>query len=206
MRLALVPRSSEFYELFTSAGANALETARRAETRFREYPDSSVTQASVKELELVGDQITRDIILLLNTHYVTPFDREDIYQLATAVDEVVDHIEHACDLLDLYGLDAPTRDSLDQCRILVGATEQLAAALAGLRGRVGVQEALEAIHQLEDEGDAIVRRAIGSLFQHSRIDPLVVIRWKSIYEVLEDAIDACETVANVVGNVVVKNA
>ena len=95
MRLALVPRPAEFYELFTRAGDNALEAARKAEVRFREHPNSSVTQAELKEVEHAGDRITRDIIQLLNTQYVTPFDREDIYQLATTTDDVVDHIEEA---------------------------------------------------------------------------------------------------------------
>ena len=123
-----------------------------------------------------------------------------------ALDDVVDHIEHASDLLDLYGLASPTRDSLEQCRILVAACEQLSVALARLRSRDGVEDALIATKGFEDEGDRVVRGAIAALFQDPRIDPLVVIRWKDIYEALEEAIDACETVANVVGNVVLKNA
>ena len=104
MRLSLVPRTSEFYDLFTRAGANALDVARLVERRFREHPSSAVTQANVKEAEHQGDTITRDLIQLLNTQYVTPFDREDIYQLATSVDDVVDHIDEASDLLELYGI------------------------------------------------------------------------------------------------------
>ncbi len=107
LKLSLVPRTSEFYDLFTRAGANALEAARRVEQRFREYPTSSVTHAHVKEAEDEGDPITRDLIQLLNTQYITPFDREDIYQLATSVDDVVDHMDEASDLLDLYGVESP---------------------------------------------------------------------------------------------------
>jgi predicted phosphate transport protein (TIGR00153 family) len=206
LKLALVPRTSEFFELFARAGANALEIARKAETRFREYPNPSVTQDDVEALEHVGDDLTREIIQLLNTHYVTPFDREDIYGLATATDDVVDHIEHACDLLGLYGIEVPSRQSVEQCRLLVAATEQLAVALADLKGRKNVQTALVQLKQFEDEGDRIERDAIAALFTDSRIDPLIVIRWKDIYEALEAAIDACETAANVIGNVVVKNA
>jgi predicted phosphate transport protein (TIGR00153 family) len=206
MRLAVLPRSSEFYELFASAGANALAVARKAETRFREYPNASVTQEDVKALEHVGDGLTHDIIQLLNTHYVTPFDREDIYQLATAVDDVVDHVEHACDLLGLYGIESPSRQSLEQCAILVSACERLSAALAQLKSRRGIQDTLVELKQLEDDADRIVRDAIAALFTDPRIDPLIVIRWKDIYEALEDAMDACETAANVIGNVVVKNA
>ena len=104
MRLSLVPRPTEFYDLFARAGENALEAARHAEIRFREYPNSSVTQADVKTIETEGDQITRDLIQLLNTQYVTPFDREDIYELATKLDDVVDYIEEVSDLLGLYGI------------------------------------------------------------------------------------------------------
>jgi len=205
MRLAIVPRSSEFYDLFARAGANALEVARKAEVRFREHPNSSVTHEDVKQLEHVGDELTREIIQLLNTHYVTPFDREDIYELATTIDDVVDHIEHACDLLGLYSIETPSRQSVEQCRILVAAVKHLATALHQLKGRRGIQESLVELKRLEDEGDRVVRDAIAALFHDTRIDPLVVIRWKDIYEALEDAVDAAETAANVVGNIVVKN-
>jgi uncharacterized protein len=206
MRLALVPRTSEFYDLFRRAGENALVAAQQAERRFREFPSATVSQADVKAIETGGDEITRDLIQLLNTQYVTPFDREDIFQLATTIDDVVDNIEEACSLLELYRIEQPARQAVEQCRIIVESVGHLAAALAGLKGMSGVQEALVAVKEKEDEGDRLVREAIGALFQDSRIDPLVVIRWKDIYEALEDALDACETAANVIGNIVVKNA
>jgi predicted phosphate transport protein (TIGR00153 family) len=206
MRLALVPRTTEFYDLFTRAGANALEAARKAEVRFREFPGSSVTQADIKAIEHEGDQITRETIQLLNTQYITPFDREDIYALATAIDDVVDHIEEACDLLELYGVDRPAKQALEQCRILVEAVELLASALSQLRSRRGIQDTLVELKNREDAGDRVVRDAIADLFRDSRIDPLLVIRWKDIFDGLEAALDACEGAANVVGNIVVKNA
>jgi uncharacterized protein len=206
MRLALVPRPTEFYDLFTEAGANALVAAQKAETRFREFPNSSVTQADVKALEHEGDRITRDVIQLLNTQYVTPFDREDIFALATAIDDVVDHIEEATDLLELYGVESPTAQALEQSRILTAAVGHLSTALASLKSQRGVQEQLVQLKDLEDEGDRVLRDAIAALFRDERIDPLTVIRWKDIFEALEDALDACETAANVVGNIVVKNA
>src|ERR687893_554943 len=175
MRLSLVPRPTQFYELFARAGANALECARLAEVRFREYPNSSVSQADVKAVETAGDALTHDLIQLLNTQYVTPFDREDIYELATAIDDVVDNIEEACDLLELYGVEQPTRQAVEQCRILVGAVEHLSTALGGLRGFRGVQDELIALKRLEDEGDRVVREAIADLFRSSAIDPLIVI-------------------------------
>jgi predicted phosphate transport protein (TIGR00153 family) len=206
MRLALVPKASEFYDLFAAAGENALEIARKAEQRVREFPNSSVTQDEVMALEHVGDTITHDIIQLLNTQYVTPFDREDIYELAGAVDDVVDHIEHASDLLGLYNIEQPTRHAIEQSRVLVRAVEELSAALGGLRGLRSVQARITAVLAAEDEADRIEREAIAALFHDARIDPLIVIRWKDIYESLEAAIDACETAGHVVGNIVVKNA
>ena len=205
MRLALVPRTSEFYDLFRQAGENALEAARRAERRFREYPDASVSQAQVKELEHEGDRLTRELIQLLNTQYITPFDREDILQLATAIDDVVDHIDEACDLLELYGVESSTRQAIEQSRILTAAVGHLANGLAQLKGMKGVQQELVELKRLEDEGDRVVRDAIADLFRDSRIDPLIVIRWKDIFEALETALDAAETAANVLGNIVVKN-
>jgi uncharacterized protein len=206
VRLALVPRTSEFYDLFARAGANALDAARLVEQRFREYPNAAVTQAHVKAAEHAGDQITHDIIQLLNTQYVTPFDREDIYELATAIDDVVDLIEEASDLLELYGVESPTKQALTQCGILVSAAECLERALLELRGFKAIQAPLVDLKRFEDEGDRIVREAIAQLFQDNRIDPLIVIRWKDIYDALEGALDACETAANVIGNIAVKNA
>jgi uncharacterized protein len=206
VRLSLIPRPTEFYDLFERAGANALDAARHAEKRFREYPNSSVSQADVKAIETAGDAITHELMQLLNTQYVTPFDREDIYELATALDDVVDDIEEASDLLELYGIESTTRYVVDQCAILVQAVEQLAIALSRLKGLRGVREPLVELKRLEDEGDRIVHDAIAALFRDDRIDPLIVIRWKDIYEGLERALDAAEHAANVITNVVVKNA
>jgi uncharacterized protein Yka (UPF0111/DUF47 family) len=150
--------------------------------------------------------LTHDIIQLLNTQYVTPFDREDIYDLARAIDDVVDHIEHASDLLGLYKVEGPMEQALAQCRVLVAATEALAAALGDLRAVKRIPPHLLEVKRLEDEGDRIVRDAIAVLFEDEDVSPRVIIIWKDIFEALEQAIDACETAAHVIGNVVVKNA
>ena len=206
MKISLTPRTSEFYELFARAGANALEVARLVERRFREHPNSGVTQEQVKAEETDGDALTREIIQLMNTQYITPFDREDIYLLATEIDDVVDYLEEASDLLGLYGVELPTRHAVEQCAIIVAAVEQLSAACDNLKGMRGVQAALVELKRLEDEGDQVLRNALASLFRDERIDPLIVIRWKDIYEALERALDACETAANVIANILVKNA
>jgi uncharacterized protein Yka (UPF0111/DUF47 family) len=205
MRISLTPRTTEFFRLFASAGENALEVARLVERRFREHPRSDVTQEQVKREETEGDAITRDLITLLNTQYITPFDRDDIYMLATEIDDVVDYLEEASDLLGLYGLEMPSPHAVEQCTVIVRACEQLAFACDNLKGMRGVQEALVEVKRHEDEGDRILRDALASLFRDGT-DPLVVIRWKDIYEALERALDACETAANVLGNIVVKNA
>ncbi len=197
MRFSLTPRTSEFFTLFGKAGENALEVSRLVERRFREHPNSGITQEQVKAEETTGDSITRELITLLNTQYVTPFDREDIYALATEVDDVVDYLEEASALLGLYGVEMPTRHAVEQCRIIVSACEQLAIACHNLKGLRGVQEALVEVKAFEDEGDRVLRDALASLCRDEGIDPLIVIRWKDIYEALESSIDACEKVAHV---------
>lgn len=206
MKISLTPRTSEFFVLFARAGENALEVARLVERRFREHPNSGVTQEQVKAAETEGDGVTRDLITLLNTQYLTPFDRDDIYMLSTKLDDVVDYLEEASDLLGLYGVEMPTRHAVEQCGIIVKAVEQLATACDNLKGMRGVQQALVELKSLEDQGDRVLRDALASLFRDERIDPLIVIRWKDIYEALERALDACETAANVIANIVVKNA
>jgi uncharacterized protein len=206
MRFSLTPRTSEFFALFGKAGANALQVSRLVERRFREHPSSGITQEQVKLEETRGDEITRDLITLLNTQYITPFDRDDIFLLATEIDDVVDYLEEASDLLGLYGVEMPTRHAVEQCGIIVRACEQLAIACDNLKGMRGVQEALVELKNFEDQGDRVLRDALAALFRDEGIDPLIVIRWKDIYEGLERALDACETAANVIANIVVKNA
>ncbi len=206
MKISLTPRTTEFYSLFARAGQNAVAVSQLVERRFKEHPNSGVTQEQVKAAETVGDGITRDLITLLNTQYLTPFDRDDIYMLATEIDDVVDYLEEASDLLGLYGVEMPTRHAVEQCAVIVKAVAQLGIALDNLKGGRGVQQALVALKGFEDEGDRILRDALASLFRDGRIDPLIVIRWKDIYEALERALDACETAANVIANIIVKNA
>ena len=204
MRLAFVPKTTEFYDLFTRAGDNLLDTARLVERRFAEFPADTVRQADVKALEHKGDEVTREILELLNTQYVTPFDREDIYDLAKEIDDVVDYMENASDLLGLYKVESRLDASLEQCKVLVESAEHLHSALADLKQLRRADQHVVEVKRLEDEGDRIVRSGIAALFENTT-DPLVVIRWKDILEALEDAIDSCETAADLVGNIVVKN-
>jgi hypothetical protein len=205
MRFSLVPRQAQFYDLFAQAGENALEAARLVEQRFKNIPDAKVGQAAVTELEHKGDDITAEIIGLLNTQYVTPLDREDIYALASAIDTVVDYLDDASELIDVYHIESPMEQAVEQCRILVGSTVHLSNALNGLRGLRGVQKELVALKKLEDEGDAIARDAIGALFENEKVSPRLIIQWKDIFEALEEAIDSAEKAAHLIGNIVVKN-
>jgi predicted phosphate transport protein (TIGR00153 family) len=206
MRFGFGPGSGELYELLARAGVNAVETAEAVERRFREYPSSSVSQADVKALEHAGDAIVSDLIRAINAQFVTPYDREDLVTLAFAVDEVPDKIENASELLGLYGVESPTKQSLELCALLVRATEELSALLTRLRTLRGSAEEIRTIKAIEDQADDVARAARASLFKDNRIDPVIVIRWKGIYEALEDAVDACETAAHRVGNILVKNA
>src|SRR6478752_3842182 len=156
MKISLTPRTTEFFVLFGKAGENALEVAQLVERRFREHPNSGVTQEQVKAAETAGDGITRDLIVLLNTQYLTPFDREDIYQLATEIDDVVDYLEEASDLLGLYRVEMPSRHAIEQCETIVKAVEQLSIACSNLKGTKGVTEALIELKSLEDRGDRIL--------------------------------------------------
>jgi predicted phosphate transport protein (TIGR00153 family) len=205
MRLSLVPRQVQFYDLFAQAGANALDAARLVEQRFNNIAEETIGQDAVTELEHKGDDITAEIIGLLNTQYVTPLDREDIYALASAIDTVVDYLDDASELIDVYHIESPMEQAIEQCRILVGSTEHLANALTRLRSLHGVSEQLVALKKLEDEGDAIVRDAIGALFEDEKVSPRLIIQWKDIFEALEAAIDSAETAAHLIGNILVKN-
>jgi uncharacterized protein Yka (UPF0111/DUF47 family) len=203
VKLRITPRASGFFPLFCEAGDNAAATARLVERRFADV--ASVAQREVKQLENVGDETTRRIIELLNTQYLTPFDREDILALASALDDVVDNLEEASDLLALYHVTSVRPRALEQCGILVQACEGLAAATACLATRSGVQRHINAVRDLEDVGDAAVRAAIAGLFEED-VETRDLIRWKDIHEALEEALDAADRAANVMGNIVVKNA
>ena len=206
MRISLTPRTSEFFTLFGKAGENALQVSRLVERRFREHPNSGITQEQVKAAETAGDGVTHDLITLLNTQYLTPFDRDDIYMLAIQIDDVVDELEEASDLLGLYGIELPTKHAVQQTALLVLASEQLLVACDNLKGFSGVQEALIELKRFEDEGDRVLREGLAALFRDDGIDPLMVIRWKDVYDRLERALDSCETAANTIANIVVKNA
>jgi hypothetical protein len=205
MRLGLGPRTGEIHLLIGQAGDAVLAVTRAVQQRFLEWP-SGPTQDDIKRLEHEADSVVSQLIVMTNRMFVTPYDRDDLVDLAFTVDEVADAAENASELLGLYNVEMPTRQAFELCDLLVRATEQLASLLHELRHLHGDAPQVVAIKEIEDAADDVARAARASLFKDDRIDPVVVIRWKDIYEALEDAIDACDTAASRVGNILVKNA
>ena len=179
--------------------------AQAVEQRVLAWP-SGPSQDEIKEFEHEADRIVSELISQTNSLFVTPFDRDDLITLAFAVDDVADAAENASELFGLYGVSSPTKQSIELCGLLVRATERLAELLAGLKRRQGSADEVRRIKEIEDEADDVARAARASLFKDDRIDPVIVIVWKDIYEALEDAVDACDTAAYLVGNILVKNA
>jgi uncharacterized protein len=204
-RFSLVPRDRVFFDLFTEAGQNSLRAARLLDQMMAEWPDDGGLARDILKAESEGDRITHDIVQRLNSTFVTPIDREDIYGLATQMDDIVDFTEEAADFLGLYKIEAPMEQAQALTKVLVASCEQLAEALEHLRDFKDLDRYWIEIHRLENEGDRISRDAVASLFRDG-IDPMVVIRWKDIFAVLEEAIDATETAAQILEGIVIKNS
>ena len=204
-RLSLLPRDRTFFDLFIEAGQNTVKTAKLLDEMMGTWPDSGDLAQQVVEAEHEGDRITHEIVQRLNSTFVTPIDREDIYGLATQMDDIVDFAEEAADFLGLYKIEAPMEQAQALTKVLVAACEQLAAGLEHLPEFKDLDKYWIEIHRLENEGDRISRDAVASLFSNG-IDPMVVIRWKDMFAVLENAIDATETAAQIIEGIVIKNS
>jgi uncharacterized protein len=207
MRLSniVAPRDREFFDLFEEAGGNIVRAADLLEQMLRDYPDRGDLARDILICEQEGDRITHDIIRRLNETFVTPIDREDIHALASALDDVVDFTEEVADYMGLYKIEAPMEQAQRQTQILHQAARQIAQAMPRLRGFQDISHYTVEINRLENDGDRVTREAMAALFDNG-IDPMVVIRWKDIYERLESAIDATEQVANILESVVIKNS
>jgi uncharacterized protein len=199
------PRDQLFFDLIEEAGGNILRAAELLERMLRTYPEHGDLARDILICEQDGDRITHDIIRALNERVVSPIDREDIYQLATVLDDVVDYIEEVADFLGLYKVEAPMDQAQAMSRVLLDAARQLAQAMPRMRTFGDIHHFTVEVNRLENEGDRLMREALAALFQEG-IDPIVVIRWKDIYERLENAIDSTETVANILENIVIKNS
>ena len=203
-KFRLTPQNREFYELLNRAAANLVSTSQLLLDLLEHYPDRRALVDEIKDREHEGDRVTHEIVQLINRSFVTPIDREDIYSLATAIDDVCDFMDQVADELNLYGVEEVPQEAIQQAGVIFRAVSKLSDAIEGLDGLKNIHHHLVDIHTLEDEGDRIVRSATAKLFSNG-LDPLVVIRWKAIHEDLERAIDGCERVAHVLESIYLKN-
>ncbi len=206
-RLAQVfaPRDRVYFELFEEAGQNMSRAADLLDQLLTGYPDSKALAQEITDCEQDGDRITHDIYDRLNHTFVTPIDREDILALASALDDIVDYTEEVADYLGLYKIEAPMDQAIRLAGVLKQAAGHICEAIPRLRGFRDISHYTVEVNRLENEGDRITRAAIASLFDGG-IDPMVVIRWKDLFERLEAAIDATEHVANIMEGIVIKNS
>jgi predicted phosphate transport protein (TIGR00153 family) len=198
------PKDRVFFDLFEEAAANALRAAELLDEMLRSFPEHNDLARAILLCEQEGDRITYDMIQRLNATFVTPIDREDIYDLAKALDDICDFMDQVADEVNLYGVEYVPPEAIEQAGVIHRAVLRLAEGIQGLDGLRDVSDHLIAVHTLEDEGDRIVRDAVAKLFSNGQ-DPMAVIRWKDIYQDLEQAVDGCETAAHVLESVYLKN-
>jgi uncharacterized protein len=203
--LSFIPRERRFYDLFEQQAATIVRSAGLLEQALADVANLATCQREIKALEHQGDEITHEIVSTLNRTFVTPFDYEDIYALASGLDDILDYIEEVADTANLYRITTIPEPARELTRLLTLAVAQLEQAIGKLESGKGIDEHSAEVHRLEDVGDSTSRRAIAELFSDQY--PLIeVIKLKDLYGLLEDALDRCETVANVLEGIATKNA
>jgi uncharacterized protein Yka (UPF0111/DUF47 family) len=192
-------------ELFEQAGRNVQRSSLMLRDMLAGFPESAGIARDIYVCEQEGDRITHDILHRLAERGAkrSHMDAADVHALSVALDDIVDYAEEAADQLGRYGVEAPMSAAEEIATVLVAAAEEVAASLRHLRNGSEMAARLVEIHRLENEADQIVRSAVAALFEQG-IDPMIVIRWKDIFESLEAAVDACETVANVLEGISIK--
>jgi uncharacterized protein len=204
-RIKLTPQKQEFFELYARASANTVEIARLLVQLLERFPeDGEALISQIKEREHQGDELTHEVVNLLNRTFVTPFDRDDMYRLAGALDDICDHVDEAADNLGSWGVDRVPEKAQAQAQVILQATTKLDEAVRRLDGFRDSSDQLAELRRLEDEGDELERDAVAELFR-STDDAKVIIRWKDIHERLEEAVDALENAADVLEAILVKN-
>jgi len=206
MPFSLVPTERQFFVLFRENATNLMEGLKVLNTLLNSTADQFVQHHTLlRDLEHRGDEITHRVHQELNQTFLTPFDREDIYALVGAVDDVIDLAEETAATIVLDRVDAISPEAKELGAILLELGQQLVEAFDHLESRKDPEAHWVRIHELENEGDRVSRQAIGNLFQHSQ-DPIHIIKWKDVYNLLEQTIDRTEDVANILETVTLKNA
>ncbi|WP_298269770.1 DUF47 family protein [Geobacter sp.] len=202
----LIPKEEKFFTMFKEMSANITEGARLLKDMLDNFDDPQASQRRIKEVEHKGDAITHDIIQKLNKSFITPFDREDIYSLASALDDMIDLIDASAIRFIMYNVEKPTSEAKELAFIILQSCQAVEKAVAHLGGKFEhIAEHCVEVNALENEADRVCREAISRLFDEEK-DPIQLIKWKEIYETLERATDKCEDAANILESVVVKNA
>jgi len=203
-RLTLTQQNRAFFGLFNQASTNAVDIARLLVELLDRFPESTELIRRIKDREHEGDRLTHEVVDLLNRTFVTPFDRDDMYRLAAAIDDVCDHVDEAADNIALYGVRVVPAEAKAQADVILRSAIKLDEAVELLEGFKDSSAHLAELRELEDEGDRLVRDAVAGLFRSDQ-DPISIIRWKDIHERLEEAVDACENAADVLEAILVKN-
>ena len=205
---SLLPKEDIFFDLFEKAAENVHQSTLLLQQLFERFDDLEGRRRRIKELEHIGDEITHDVIERLNQSFITPIDREDIHDLACRLDDILDRVDTAVDRICLYKLDRPLEETRAMSQCLVRSMELIREMLPHMRNMRSPEEIrlkVREVHRLESEADTLERQALVHIFEHET-DPIYVIKWKNIIEVLESATDKCEDVANVIEGIVLKNA
>ena len=206
--MRFLPRDEKFYDLFESSVKKVVQGAIQLEDMIRDFKEVALKAKGIKDTEHEGDVVTHETIEMLNRTFITPLDREDIHNLITALDDVLDYIEACAERLYLFKIVQTNEEAMMLVGILVKTVKEVEQAVSRLRRLKGADSIMKhciEINRLENEGDYVGRAAVAKLFEPGS-DPLEVIKWKEIYETLENAIDRCEDVANVLEGIVLKNA
>ncbi len=199
----LIPRDEEFTKIFIRDGENLLAAARALEELVVTYDRLDERVAAIQALEHQGDEIDAEIAVRLARAFITPFDREDIHELTSRLDDVVDGIQEVAETFVIYGIVEPTPEARQLAGIIAGQGAELIAALRMLDKPEKMQAHLREVHTLENKADGLSRAAIGRLFRE-RMDPLDVIRFRDLYIALEETIDAAEDAAEVLERIIAK--
>ena len=198
----------ELLGLFEESARNVQRCSLLLRDLLADFPEQSALARDILLCEQEGDRIAHDILHRLagnGNGRRAALDAADVHALAGALDDIVDYAEEAADQLVLYGVEAPMEQALELADVLVACAEHVAAALRGLRNGAALAPHLVEIHRLENEADRLQRAAVAGLFANG-IDPMMLIRWKDIFDTLEAAVDACESVANVLEGIAIKRA